>query len=632
MQIRSPRFGIQADAASNEPVLLVRLYGPRTTKYLASRAGKYGGVDYSEHITAALTFSIGFDSLGRAQRSSGRLLIANQDDLSGNRFSDALVQEQFDNAEIQVDQAFDGLPLGDTLRVFKGIVQLPEDDFFDDEAVRLDLLDEGNARADLDRLSPGRLHVQIGTLIDLTLFPTAAPGVVGRSQPVIYGSVKQAPCYPIEAGAWGRLEADITSISTSLSIDDDVQFANFPDTGTLQIDGEQITYTTKTPATRTFAGPLGRGANGTAAAAHTAKRAVWQLPASYKYLVADHACKAVSNVMVDGIIVPASYYTLSLTGPTTVTFTTKPRKVASLWGVANTDSHTHGTGVIAGTPGIGVSAAEVEVGNDVRCDVEGYADDGGGTYTGTASALITNPADQIKHLIAVRLSASIGVYADDTSFVKVREEFAAAGIRADWGLYDQVFSSELFDRLRYAVAARLFLNAEGRFKIATLPVSAAAVKTLTENDDVLHPETGGRPVQIGRTRLSELFNRVVHRYNKDFVTGEWRGSKTVSDAGSQAQYRMTRTLALDNEFVRDDAAALAIANRYLLWHKDQKWRAQMMVAGLPNLHLEPMDVVAVASVGTIRGWTNKPFIIERLDKRLGDPKGLDSIGVTCREL
>ena len=70
-------------------------------------------------------------------------------------------------------------------------------------------------------------------------------------------------------GATGDITGDITATVTSITIDT-VQNGPFPETGTLLIGSEQITYTgfTTSGSEVTFTGCT-RGANGTTAAAHT---------------------------------------------------------------------------------------------------------------------------------------------------------------------------------------------------------------------------------------------------------------------------------------------------------------------------------------------------------------------------
>jgi len=1066
-------FETQANAHFNEPVLLVRLIlsSPSAlTRYLTTRAGTYGGQIYEELLKEGITLRMGLGRFGEAERSVGHLVIANEDDLTGVRFSDLLGQYVFTNAEIQADQIFHRMDIAGALRLFKGSLQVPEMDCFDDQQVRLELLDDGQpATRQLVALGANRIHKLLGSRITTSEYPSADPDVIGMMKPELYGAVIETRGLPVDAGAVDVMPADMTAAQTTVPLSDPDQFALFPSSGTVQAEDEQISYTGKDSGARTLTGCT-RGVNATTAAAHTKGKYVWEIQAEYTYLVAAHACKSVSNVKVDGIY-QTSGYTLDLTGPTLIKFTSKPRRSLTVavtvqpihagtvsaeqtpgaisttqeqapgsisttqeqtpGSIATsqeqtpgsistgqehghstgTGSHDHGVGdktheyqsspslpasftanqtfdfantpksgttanwlikvtatsgtwtwrlggAIVATLAVGdnyfteaspgtqyilqedaagqitielverditraatadagpasgvstgltggtatsmaslasatatamalldsatatsmaslasatatsmgslagstavsvsrttdvvVSPADLEVGELVLCDAEGYPDDGSGTYTGTPNALITNPADQIRHILAVQLGLSLAEYAvlgfqeiglrrqntasrakgegvtiltwdhlvepgtelalvvgiteddptgvitqvtynglpltkigqhsnllagapsawillnppvgvhqiavtflfasypvagavsfegvDQTtpvagaggsdgtgtsatratptasgdfafcvvsvfgdhtaswadnagdvqnwkdattqgtgvstgeaagggsttvggtwtgsdgwaiysfalkagpvrrvpngSFDEARTDFAAAGIRADWGLYAQIDSSELLERLRWSVGSRLFLNQEGKFKLIVLPGTGSIQKIITETDDVLGPGSGGHPIKVGRSSHATLLNRIYFRYKREVVTGNYFSLVDVSDAASKAAYRTENTLLIENDFVRDATAATAIANKYLAWHKDVKWIATIPVLALPTLHFELMDKIAITSSRMPGGgWTAKEFWVERIERTLSPPgQQPDRCVLVCREV
>lgn len=287
---------------------------------------------------------------------------------------------------------------------------------------------------------------------------------------------------------------------------------------------------------------------------------------------------------------------------------------------------------LAQTQNTVVSAADVVVGTSVTCDVEGYVDDGGGTYTGTPAALITDPSDQVRHILAVQLGLTLVTWVDTTSFDAARAAYTAGAIIAGWGLYDQIDSAELLERLRWSCAARLFQAATGKFKMHVLPLSGSSVKTFTEASDVLDEQAGGGPIQVGRTSLADLYNQVMMLGAKR-INGDGYGTPiTVSDEPSQTTYRMIRTLIIENDFVRDATALDAIADIYLAWHKDQKWRATIRAAGEPCVHLEPCDKISITSTRMPGGWTAKAFWIERLQFEVARPGLADLATLVCREV
>ncbi|MBI4241120.1 MAG: hypothetical protein HY613_05335 [Candidatus Rokubacteria bacterium] len=809
-QTRTAAFAAQADADDNAPVLLVRVLMSGLTKYLTSRAGTYGGQAYEELLAEGLTLSLGMDRFGAVQQTVGDLVLANGKDVDSVRFSDLLGPYVIDNAEVQADMAFVGLGASDWLRVFKGVATLPEENAFDDREFRMVLLDEGQpARPEILALRANRIHKVLGTPITTTAYPRADPDVVGRMQPILYGALGGAHALAVDAGVVDALAADVTAAQTTLPLSDAGRFAILDISGTVQIEDEQITYTGKTVGSLTLTGCT-RGASGTTAAAHVKGRPVWEIRATYIYLVAAHACKSVGNVVVDGVL-QSSGYTVDLTGPTRILFSAKPKRALQVQvtvqpvhagttvaeqtpgaisttaeqtpgsiatsaeqGVStNTGSHSHGgedklhefqsspsipgtftadttfdfantpksgfsadwhikvsvisgtwkwrkggvdiitlsvgdnffteaspgiqyvlfesaagqitidlverditraavidagaaTGVLASLTGatatamaalagatatlmsalsgstavsvsrtvdVVVSAADIEVGEVVVCDVEGYRDDGAGTYTGTPNALITNPGDQLRHLLAVQLGLVLADYVDAASFTQARADFAAAGIRADWGLYEQMDSAELCERLRWSVAGRLFLSQDGKFRLSVLPVAGSIQKTITEKTDALDEAHGGHAARVGRTRLTDLINHVWLGYAREVVTGNYLSVVEVADAASQTTYRTDNGLKLENDFIRDATAAAAVANKYLAWHKDVRWRAVMTLPGMPNLHLELLDQLGL-SIQRMPGggWGNKPFRIEQIRRRILPAGGISTATLTLLEV
>lgn len=890
-QTRTAAFTAAAAARAVAPILLVRAALSGGTRYWTSRGGQYpaGGQYYAERLLEGLELSIGLDPLGRALRAFGAVVLANGQDGAGDRPSDLFASEVLANAAVEIDLLFhDLVHPTDSLRLFTGALDVPEDDCFDDAVCRLRLMDDGNPLwAGIQHLAAARIHRMLGTRINATDYPGADPDAVGRVQPIIYGRLPDAPAIPVDAGGLDVLQLDATSSQTALYLSDPVRWGVFPASGTAQLEDEQVTYTGKaahrgsalatsgagttytarrctdaaawdlsgahvgdiavagasygvvaavddasdylevtawvggTPADTTVCTVHApgwaltgctRGAGSTAAAAHAAGVQVWEVQAGYVYLVSQHACASVTNVRADGVLVDPADYTVDLSGPTTITFSSRPRRSLDVLvltqptysasvtaeqspgtvsvtaeqspgtisttaeqGVSTaTGSHGHtgdkgiheyptspavpwtsvsatqnfsfansgktgttanwhvqvtatsgtwqirtgGGGVVAtlsygdnffteaATPGTSyqlyesasgtisvamverdltvtasttsnaatgvaasmtgatatsmaslsgataanmaslsgstavsvaqtanavVSAADVVVGESVVCDVEGIVDDGSGTYTGTAGALITNPADQIRHILAVQLGLPLADWADSASFGAARTAFDGASIRCDWGLYDQIDSAELLERIRWSVGARLFQGATGAFKLFALPLAGSSVLTLTEADDVLDEQAGGGPIRVGRTALADLYNEIFVLGAKRLAGDGYGDYATAEDATSQSDYRMTRSLIIENDFVRDATALQAIADVYLAWHKDQRWRATVRALAWPVLHLEPCDTISLTSPRMPGGWTTKAFLVERIQWDLLRPGRPSLATLTLRE-
>jgi hypothetical protein len=332
---RTASFAAQADANWNAPIILVRLYLPGLTKYLTTLAGSWGGQSYDEILQAGVALSVSMDALGRLSRNSGGLAILNGPDANGVRFSDLFAGYAFQNQEAQVDLLFDGLNLGDALRLFKGTIDLPPDNLFDDRVVSLNLLDDGQTKLPAPGIAPDpRVHQLLGTLVDAATWPSADPDALGQMEPIVYGTVEQLVCLPVATGGRDRLAADAAAGATALVLSDPKRFAVFPASGTVQVETEQVAYASKTAATLTLnlSAPL--------ALMHASGREATEVRGTYDYLVAAHPCKAVRTVLGDGAAANAAY-TTDLSGPTLIKFTARPSRQLAV-AVASLGSHTHG--------------------------------------------------------------------------------------------------------------------------------------------------------------------------------------------------------------------------------------------------------------------------------------------------
>jgi hypothetical protein len=103
----------------------------------------------------------------------------------------------------------------------------------------------------------------------------------------------------------------------------------------------------------------------------------------------------------------------------------------------------------------------------VTCDVDGYKDDGSGTYTGSASALIENPSDVLRYfLIGIlgRSAADIGTSFDDLRTVLDGLDFKLAGLLNKLGR----LPSEIARSIQEQTALQMREDG-GKFELVFLP-------------------------------------------------------------------------------------------------------------------------------------------------------------------
>lgn len=138
-------------------------------------------------------------------------------------------------------------------------------------------------------------NATVGELLTTDEYPGADPDDIGKTKPIVYGTVKGNKCLAIDAGTVTNLAVDITASSATIEVTDT---SALPSSGTVQIDNEEIDYTGISGNNLTG---CTRGANGTNAVLHDKGSTVAEVQSQYDYLVADHAVTQVDAVYVDDV-------------------------------------------------------------------------------------------------------------------------------------------------------------------------------------------------------------------------------------------------------------------------------------------------------------------------------------------
>ena len=137
----------------------------------------------------------------------------------------------------------------------------------------------------------------VGRLITVGDFANAPDNAYGEMIPWVWGEVADCPLLLVTKGARSNLSADIDEDDTTIAVDDGSVFTA---SGSVYIDNEIVTYTGV--STNNLTGCT-RGTGGTAAAAHSTGALVRQKLTNYRFIAADHACHAITNVRINGIVI-----------------------------------------------------------------------------------------------------------------------------------------------------------------------------------------------------------------------------------------------------------------------------------------------------------------------------------------
>jgi hypothetical protein len=176
----------------------------------------------------------------------------------------------------------------------------------------------------------------------------------------------------------------------------------------------------------------------------------------------------------------------------------------------------------------------------ITCDVEGFQDDGSGTYTGTPNAIIEVPSDQRKHLLIAQYGRSSGEIG--ASFATARTAYVnriSGGYKFGMILNRiGMKASEIFKALDEQSRSQLREDG-GKFELLFHDDSApTSVMTIDNRLWIGEPD----PV-FGMTRISDIKNKIRASYDLDWSGdaknkkyGDYRKQTERSDATSITKY------------------------------------------------------------------------------------------------
>lgn len=242
----------------------------------------------------------------------------------------------------------------------------------------------------------------------------------------------------------------------------------------------------------------------------------------------------------------------------------------------------------------GNSVADVTIGKVVAANVDGYADDGAGTITGTPAALIERPDHVFSHLWQEILGAPAADL-DSTSFAGAGSFYASKSYSFGFAVTQPMLAGELFARLALQCRSRFFVTPAGKAKLLVRRTGQAAVIQVA-------PATIKRgSVQIRRSPVKDLFNSFNIYYNRDWsATGArenlYRSARFFEDAVSVSRYDARPWAGAEDIFcfdaVGDDAMVQDVGAFLLEWHSVIRNMPEFAVF-LDHMEIEPGDVIGI---------------------------------------
>jgi hypothetical protein len=263
-------------------------------------------------------------------------------------------------------------------------------------------------------------------------------------------------------------------------------------------------------------------------------------------------------------------------------------------------------------------------------DIDGYEDDGSGSYSGSASTMLENPCHIIPYIyhyfgevdnadLDLDLCKQVATeYRDTWAFSKVidRENDIADVIRK---LAEQAFVWVWFDN-------------EGTMKITAWSKDPTGYARKIYHSDV----SGSELLSVKQSRLEEVITRFKFKYKYNEFRGDFDKLLFVKPDDSSSElssYEYTCEWAeydnggyskeeeFDLDWVRDSATAALVAGQYITYHTKRRWEIEFE-ADLKLITLQKGDPIRLDPDGA---WaTNLPIEVIEADYRITkvkiDPK------------
>lgn len=242
----------------------------------------------------------------------------------------------------------------------------------------------------------------------------------------------------------------------------------------------------------------------------------------------------------------------------------------------------------------GNSTAETVIGKQVTCDLEGYQDDGSGTYTGTANSLIERPDHVFKHFLVEQLSFPSGDI-DSTTFTAAGTFFNTNSYALAFLVNRKITAEAQLMKLALQCRSRFMVTAYGKAKLIVRQLSQSSGHAIAKN------EIKTDSVRMRRNRVEDLINYFNIYYDKDhgeekYDAGAYASVKNFSDATSISRYGQREWKGGQDVFLFDavtDATMIAHVGAFLLDYHELVRKMPAFSVFLDNMEIEPGDYIGV---------------------------------------
>ena len=273
--------------------------------------------------------------------------------------------------------------------------------------------------------------------------------------------------------------------------------------------------------------------------------------------------------------------------------------------------------------------------DNVTADVQGVKDDGTGSISGVAGALLERP-DHVFKWSVINLLGLTGSDIDSASFASAGIAFAGAiagGYKLAGIVQKKGEVKTLWRDWEKNCRAYFFWDL-GKAKIQFRPLNAITLpftpdKTIADN--MIRLDANGRSaIKVERTANRNIVNTIDLRYQRDWSSGEYDSIETTSDANSITRYgRREKPGDFEFDWTRVQAQSADLVAFFLAQNKEPSDVLDMELF-LDNIELERGDILSISP--PTHQDTGLPALVLGSGRQIGSggARRMDSIPVTLQ--
>jgi len=265
--------------------------------------------------------------------------------------------------------------------------------------------------------------------------------------------------------------------------------------------------------------------------------------------------------------------------------------------------------------------------HDIYFGGTGIKDDGSGTVTGSAGALIENPSHIAEHIARTYMGLATGNI-DTTSFDNVNTELTS-NYKLAFGINKSINSKNLLEKIGHQGKSFFRFNAVNKLSADTFYASNSAdIDDITLNHIL--------SINFSKISLKDLVNKLFLNYHNDGRKNNLQLSRSYDTAntGSQARYNVVNEKIINADFIKTDTAAGLLADHWVKDSADSFWSfprnmidVELITSRKNFLGLEVADIIefddsSLDSYKKLYGvsFSSKEFKIISINKNLESVK------------